>query len=93
MLKILPILLILLFTNITAIGQTFTYTFVDPCTKEITQFNLPIQSGNGSLVSFLGQQKYLMDTQQYFVNGELMVHTVNFFTAMPYRSEYGSKES
>jgi hypothetical protein len=58
MLKILPILLILLFTNITAIGQTFTYTFVDPCTKEITQFNLPIQSGNGSLVSFLGQQKY-----------------------------------
>jgi len=58
MLKILPILLILLFTNITAIGQTFTYTFVDPCTKEMTQFNLPIQSGNGSLVSFLGQQKY-----------------------------------
>jgi len=56
--KLLPILLILLFTNITAIGQTFTYTFVDPCTKEITQFNLPIQSGNGSLVSFLGQQKY-----------------------------------
>jgi hypothetical protein len=58
MLKILPILLILLFTNITAIGQTFTYTFVDPCTKEVTQFNLPTQSGNGSLVSFLGQQKY-----------------------------------
>jgi len=58
MLKILPILLILLFTNITAIGQTFTYTFVDPCTKEMTQFNLPIQGVNGSLVSFLGQQKY-----------------------------------
>ena len=58
MLKILPILLILLFTNITAIGQTFTYTFVDPCTKEMTQFNLPIQSGSGSLVSFLGQQRY-----------------------------------
>ena len=56
--KLLPILLILLFTNITAIGQTFTYTFVDPCTKEMTQFNLPIQGVNGSLVSFLGQQKY-----------------------------------
>ena len=56
--KLLPILVLLLLTNLTAIGQTFTYTFVDPCTKEITQFNLPIQSGNGSLVSFLGQQKY-----------------------------------
>jgi hypothetical protein len=31
---------------------------MDPCTKEITQFNLPIQSGNGTLISFLGQQKY-----------------------------------
>jgi hypothetical protein len=58
MLKILPILLILLFTNIIAFGQTFIYTFMDPCTKEITQFNLPIQSGNGTLISFLGQQKY-----------------------------------
>jgi hypothetical protein len=56
--KLLPILVLLLLTNLTAIGQTFTYTFVDPCTKEITQFNLPIQSGNGSLMSFLGQQKY-----------------------------------
>lgn len=55
--KILPIL-ILLFLNLTAVGQTFTYTFIDPCTKEMTQFNLPIQSGNVSLVSFLGQQKY-----------------------------------
>ena len=56
--KLLPILVLLLLTNLTAIGQTFTYTFVDPCTKEMTQFNLPIQSGNGTLVSFLGQQKY-----------------------------------
>ena len=56
--KLLPILVLLLLTNLTAIGQTLTYTFVDPCTKEITQFNLPIQSGNGSLMSFLGQQKY-----------------------------------
>jgi hypothetical protein len=55
--KLLPIL-ILLFLSLTAIGQTFTYTFIDPCTKEMTQFNLPIQSGNGTLVSFLGQQKY-----------------------------------
>lgn len=58
MLRIIPILLIVFFTNLTAIGQTFIYTFVDPCTKEITQFNLPIQSGSGSLVAFLGQQKY-----------------------------------
>lgn len=56
--KLLPILLLLLLTSFTAVGQTFTYTFVDPCTKEMTQFNLPIQSGNSSLVSFLGQQKY-----------------------------------
>jgi hypothetical protein len=58
MLRIIPILLIVFFTNLTAIGQTFTYTFMDPCTKEITQFNLPIQGGNGTLISFLGQQKY-----------------------------------
>jgi hypothetical protein len=58
MLRIIPILLIVFFTNLTAIGQTFIYTFIDPCTKEITQFNLPIQSGNGTLISFLGQQKY-----------------------------------
>ena len=56
--KLLPILVLLLLTNLTAIGQTLTYTFVDPCTKEITQFNLPILSGNGSLMSFLNQQKY-----------------------------------
>ena len=56
--KLLPILVLLLLTNLTAIGQTFTYTFVDPCTKEMTQFNLPILSGNGSLMSFLNQQKY-----------------------------------
>ena len=66
--KLLPILVLLLLTNLTAIGQTFTYTFVDPCTKEMTQFNLPIQGGNGSLVSFLGQQKYF--TADDVINGD-----------------------
>jgi hypothetical protein len=40
------------------IGQTLTYTFIDPCTKEVTYFNIPIQSGTGTTIFFLGQQRY-----------------------------------
>jgi hypothetical protein len=58
--KLKPILILffLLFTSVRAIGQTLTYTFIDPCTKEVTYFNIPIQSGVGTTIFFLGQQRY-----------------------------------
>ena len=55
--KLRPILLLLfvLFMNVKAIGQTLTYTFIDPCTKEVTYFHVPIQGG--TVIFFLGQQR------------------------------------
>jgi len=57
-LKLILILLFVLFTNIKAIGQSLTYTFIDPCTKDITYFSIPVQSGSGTMILFLGQQRY-----------------------------------
>ena len=57
-LKPILILLFVLFTSVKAIGQTLTYTFIDPCTKEVTYFSIPIQSGTGTTIFFLGQQGY-----------------------------------
>jgi hypothetical protein len=58
--KLRPILFLLfvLFTTVNAIGQSLTYTFIDPCTKDITYFSIPIQSGEGTTIFFLGQQRY-----------------------------------
>ena len=58
--KLKPILILffVLFTSVKVIGQTLTYTFIDPCTKEVTYFNIPIQSGVGTTIFFLGQQRY-----------------------------------
>jgi hypothetical protein len=47
-----------LFTSLKAIGQSLTYTFIDPCTKDVTYFSIPIQSGAGTTIFFLGQQRY-----------------------------------
>jgi hypothetical protein len=57
--KLKPIffLLFVLFTSLKTIGQSLTYTFIDPCTKEVTYFSVPIQSG-GTTIFFLGQQRY-----------------------------------
>lgn len=57
-LKPILILLFVLFTSVKAIGQSLTYTFIDPCTKEVTYFSIPIQSGTGTTIFFLGQQRY-----------------------------------
>ena len=57
-LKPILILLFVLFTSLKAIGQSLTYTFIDPCTKDVTYFSIPIQSGNGTTIFFLGQQRY-----------------------------------
>lgn len=57
-LKLILILLFVLFTSLKAIGQSLTYTFIDPCTKDITYFSIPIQSGSGTMIFFLGRQRY-----------------------------------
>lgn len=57
-LKPILILLFVLFTSLKAIGQSLTYTFIDPCTKEVTYFSIPVQSGGGTTIFFLGQQRY-----------------------------------
>jgi hypothetical protein len=57
-LKPILILLFVLFTSLKAIGQSLTYTFIDPCTKDVTYFSIPIQSGGGTTIFFLGQQRY-----------------------------------
>jgi hypothetical protein len=57
-LKPILILLFVLFTSLNAIGQSLTYTFIDPCTKDITYFSIPIQSGGGTTIFFLGRQRY-----------------------------------
>lgn len=55
--KLLPILILLfvLFTSMDAIGQSLIYTFVDPCTNEVTYFSIPVQGG--TTIIFLGKQR------------------------------------
>ena len=55
--KLRPILLLffVLFMNVRVIGQTLTYTFIDPCTKDVTYFSVPVQGG--TVIYFLGQQR------------------------------------
>jgi hypothetical protein len=55
--KLLPILILLfvLFTSMDAVGQSLIYTFVDPCTNEVTYFSIPVQGG--TTIIFLGKQK------------------------------------
>lgn len=55
--KLRPIILLMfmIFMSGKLIGQTLTYTFVDPCTKDITYFSVPVQGG--TVIFFLGQQK------------------------------------
>lgn len=55
--KLKPILLLLFMTfmSIRAIGQTLTYSFIDPCTKDVTYFHIPVQGG--TVIFFLGQQR------------------------------------
>lgn len=50
----------ILFLNLKAEGQNVVYTFIDPCTKEVTNFSIPIQGGTtiyfyGRSASFTAQ--------------------------------------
>jgi hypothetical protein len=60
-LKPILILLFVLFTSLKGIGQSLTYTFIDPCTKDVTYFSIPIQSGGGTTIFFLGQSTKELD--------------------------------
>lgn len=53
-------ILVLLFILIVGFGvkaQTLTYSFTDPCTKEVTNFSFPLQGGQSTMIFFLGQQR------------------------------------
>ena len=54
-LKICLILLFTLFCYTQSQGQSLIYTFVDPCTNEVTYFNIPVQGG--TTIIFLGKQR------------------------------------
>lgn len=54
-LKICLILLFTLFCYTQSQGQSLIYTFVDPCTNEVTYFSIPVQGG--TTIIFLGKQR------------------------------------
>ena len=48
------LILLLLVANALAYGQTLTYTFIDPCTKDVTYFSVP---ATGTVIFFLNQSR------------------------------------
>lgn len=48
------LILSLLLANALAYGQTLTYTFIDPCTKDVTYFSVP---ATGTVIFFLNQSR------------------------------------
>ena len=50
----LLILFFILFTNVKSFAQSVTYTFVDPCTQNVSYFSIPLQGT--TTVVFLNQQ-------------------------------------
>ena len=63
-LKKFVLVLIVLLSSYKVFGQTMTYTFVDPCTKDVTLFTVPV---NGTVVVFLNTSKFF--TAQDVSNG------------------------
>ena len=45
----------ILFLNFKAESQSLVYSFIDPCTKIVTNFSIPLQGG--TTIYFLGQQR------------------------------------
>ena len=54
-LKIFLSIFFILFLSWKAESQSLVYSFIDPCTKTVTNFNIPIQGG--TTIFFLGQQR------------------------------------
>jgi hypothetical protein len=54
-LKIFLSIFFILFLSWKAESQNLVYSFIDPCTKTVTNFNIPIQGG--TTIFFLGQQR------------------------------------
>ena len=54
--KVLLVFFITLFCNI-GYAQISTYTFIDPCTKEVTNFSVPLQGGK-TMIIFLDNINY-----------------------------------
>jgi hypothetical protein len=54
--KVLLVCFITLFCNI-GYAQISTYTFIDPCTKEVTNFSIPLQGGK-TMIIFLDNINY-----------------------------------
>ena len=54
-LKIFLSIFFILFLSWKAESQSLVYSFIDPCTKIVTNFNIPIQGG--TTIFFLGQQR------------------------------------
>ena len=52
-------ILLLIITNALAYGQTLTYTFIDPCTKDVTYFTVP---ATGTVIFFLNQSRSFTST-------------------------------
>lgn len=46
----------ILFLSLKAESQTMVYSFVDPCTKEVTNFSVPVQGG--TTIFFLSQSRF-----------------------------------
>ena len=47
--KVSLILLFIIFSKIST-AQITTYTFIDPCTKEVTIFSVPLQGGKTTII-------------------------------------------
>jgi hypothetical protein len=55
--KKLIIFFVLFFSTLVVKSQNLTYSFTDPCTREITNFTFPLQQGQNTIIFFLGQQR------------------------------------
>lgn len=56
-LKKFIIFFVLFFSTLVVKSQNLTYSFTDPCTREITNFTFPLQQGQNTVIFFLGQQR------------------------------------
>lgn len=66
------LLVVLLFLSTLSFGQTITYSYIDPCTKEIKKLEVPSQNGNFPVtVTYYGQIQNF--TPQQLQSGEFDV--------------------